>query len=95
MRGREGCKNGAGEEKQERERERDKGGRREGKGGRGKRTERRQEKNRKVRRHQGVLATTHLSIFGGILILPEGRLLLGGLQLIRELVTGVCDGGDA
>lgn len=87
MRG--GVRKGQGEGKQERERE---GGgvrrrrRREWEEG----GEARQGKSRKVGRHQG----TYLSIFGDILFLPEGRLFLGGLQLIGELVTGVCKGGD-
>ena len=77
------ARKGQGEEKQERERgvrrrEREEGG------------EARQGKSRKVERHQG----THFSIFGDILFLPEGRLFLGGLQLIGELVTGVCKGRD-
>ena len=89
MKGKE-CKGDRGKESKR------EGGEREG-GGRGKgrkRTERRQEKNRRVGSQQGALTITDLSIFGSILILPEGRILLGGLQLIRELVTGVCEGGD-
>ena len=73
---------GQGEGKQEREREGL------GEGGSGRKGEK--QGRERVGRHQGA----YLSIFGDILFLPEGRLFLGGLQLIGELVTGVCKGGD-
>ena len=51
-------------------------------------------KQEKSWRWGDIKVPTYLSIFGDVLFLPEGRLFLRSLQLIRELVTGVCKGGD-